>query len=218
MKTPDCYIKTKPSSSKKEFEDKYGRYRVKRINGEMVPFEVIYLNMLKSGNAPKIIISFYSAAIWNIALIHQAIQKKGNILCLMKAMKDFYLDYSLVEETISFIDEYNQCLSDYRIYAPDSWEEFYKYMNSNYEFFETVDTECWKQDEQRWLRRQYVNVTGRERRITNPRFHYLRKWLEFIYEGKSIESYFIRNRMNELILYGSGDYAQLFLKAAARTE
>lgn len=219
INTDNCYIKIKPSESKKVIEDKYGKYNVKFIHGGMVPFEVIYLNMIKSDCFPEMIITVNSAIIWNMLLINQIKHIKLDIVLLIKAISEYYIDDYWVDEAMLNINSYMSSLnSGNEIHIPSTWGEVYDIFSSRRELFKDFEKDELMEYELKWLRSQYMNLLRKERYITNPRFYILNKWFDSIYSGKTIVDYFRKKNIQKIILYGIGYFGDIFIKAVRETE
>lgn len=217
--TDNCYIKIKPSENKEVLKEKYGKYNVKFINGGMVPFEVIYLNMIKFGCIPKMIIAVNSAMIWNMAVINQIMNIKLDIVLLVKIMSEYYIDNELADETKFIINRYISSLNvGNDIYIPSTWEELYDIFSERCNLFKETNKDGLLLYEHEWLKSQYMNMLRKEKYIYNPRIYILNKWLDSIYDGKSIADYFRNRGVSKVILYGVGYFGNLFIKAVRGTE
>lgn len=219
INTDNCYIKIKPSESKEVLKEKYGKYNVKFINGGMVPFEVIYLNMIRFGCVPQMIIAVNSAMIWNMAKMNRIMNIKLDIVLLVKIMSECYIDNELADETKSIINRYISNLNfENDIYIPSTWEELYDIFSESSNLFKETNKDGLLLYENKWFKSQYMNMIRNEKYIYNLRIYILNKWLDSIYDGKLVVDYFGNKGVSKIILYGVGYFGNLFIKAVRGTK
>lgn len=218
INTEKCYIKIKPSESKKVIQEKYGKYNVRFIHGGMVPFEVIYLNMIKSGCFPKLIITVSTTMIWNMLLINQAKHIDMKMILLLDLMSECYIDEHWRIEELDSTKKYLQCLNcEDKVYLPKDWGELYAIFEKYKDFFKMPKKDEWKERELVWFKRQYMKLLREEKYVTKPRFLTLHKWVDSLYQGKAIANYFEKRNIHKIIMYGIGYYGDIFLKAMRGT-
>jgi len=213
-----CYIKRKPSQKEQDIFSKYGKYKINYISGGMVPFEIVYLNMVLNEDVPQLIVSTNSAAVWNIGYLNMLLKKKVDIVVLIDIMKDYYWDILFKEQVQNTLKKYNSFFADeYKILVPKTWEQLYQIMEK-YLFFVKPDLDEIRDKELECLKKDYIEKCSREIHFYKPRFKEAYNWIMYIAKGNGIEKRLLEMDITKIAVYGIGDFAKMFISNINRAQ
>ena len=208
-----CYVKRKPAVKEYELYKKYEKYNIRYIEGGMVPFEIIYLNMIINDNLPQLIICTNSAAIWNINYLNVIFKRKLDIVVLIDIVKTYYWDVNFREDVQRRLQLYNTYFPEnYKVISPKTWDELYDFME-RYHFFIKPDINIIKERELECIKKEYLEICHRELHFYRPRFKEAYNWIKQLAQGKSVDEKLLNSNEKKIVVYGVGDFAKLFLES-----
>lgn len=209
-------IKSAPSDSMEYVLDKYPFDEISVYAEKDIPFEVIYLNYIVNRNLPKMVISMPSTLIWNINLLHQAMEIQDvEMISLVGIVKDFNC---IPERRKKFWKEqllYNSVFKEkYKVKIPFDWYALLQIFQTYDQLKEQKTEQDLLKEDNFFLRSSYVKVLEKRNEQSDHTQFLLKKqnaYMDILYKilrlknhGTNLSQILKEQDISEVVIYGTG--------------
>lgn len=150
-------IKLHPNEEKDFYKIRYNNITVNIESNSLVPWEVIYLNIIHYYPDKRLIlISTCSTSMYNTQIIGKSVFNNIYIIYLSKITKDYLLDSKTLDFEINNIKRFKELSYNSKIYTPENFTEFRKIIDDIYNEKRTYVINYEENIELLWLRNEYL--------------------------------------------------------------
>lgn len=157
IKEYNYVIKLHPNETKDFYKTRYDNIAINIECNSLVPWEVIYLNIIHYyPNKKLILISTCSTSMYNTQIIGQHIFNNIYVIYLSQIAKNYLLDSKALDFEINNIERFKKLSYSSKMYTPKNFTEFRKIIDSVYNQKRIYTLNYEENSELLWIRNEYL--------------------------------------------------------------